>query len=384
MFAMKLAEAQKEAQESAAAEHDFHNVLMDPTPANITQFTLRHPKAAEERKAGFERLDKDHQQSELTQMGSIYARVQAGDPAGAAKLLRARVEADDAAGQSDPQDKALLDGLESGNPREIKIATAHIGMTLAQLAPSGWAETYGKLSGGDGATPTDLEKKYQFLVGQRGQAYADQWLSEQTQDVVVGQPGAPVYRKSDIIGGSGFKQGGGDPASTAAGVVPATTATPAGTYAMPVQGGTFTSGIGDARPGGRKHNGQDIAAPLGTPVSPIAPGTVVAVGRDKLSGNFVKIKHADGTTSSYSHLGTQSVKVGDPVAPGQSLGTVGATGNATGNVLHLRVMDKSGRNVDPRALLGGLRVKVRSIQEAKRLPHGTKILLPDGREGTVP
>lgn len=155
-------------------------------------------------------------------------------------------------------------------------------------------------------------------------------------------------------------------------------------YAMPVQGGTFTSHIGDARSGGRKHNGQDITAPAGSPVWPIFAGVVVGVGRDNLSGNFVKVKHPDGTTSSYAHLATQAVKVGDPVAPGHSLGTVGSTGNATGSVLHLRVVDKSGRNVDPRALLGGLRVKVRSIQEARRLPRGTKIFLPDGRQGTVP
>lgn len=376
----KLAEAQREQQEKASAQADLHEVLLRPSPAKITAFHFKHPAYAAEAKAGFDMLDADHKTSELTQMGSIFYRAQAGDHAGAAKLLRTRIDADKAAGQDTEEDEALLAGLESDDPRERNLATGHIGIVTAAADP----DKFAKMFPASKVEPTDLEKKYREIQARRGTEYADQWYSEQTQDVVVGQPGAPVYRKSDIIGGSGFKQGGGDPASTAAAVVPATTATPTGSYAMPVHGGTFTSGIGDARPGGRKHNGQDIAAPLGTPVSPIATGTVVAVGRDKLSGNFVKIKHADGTTSSYSHLGTQAVKVGDPVAPGQSLGTVGATGNATGNVLHLRVMDKSGRNVDPRALLGGLRVKVRSIQEAKRLPHGTKILLPDGREGTVP
>jgi murein DD-endopeptidase MepM/ murein hydrolase activator NlpD len=127
-------------------------------------------------------------------------------------------------------------------------------------------------------------------------------------------------------------------------------------FVMPVAGSFNQSGqqFGASRDGGsRRHNGLDIAAREGSDVSPIAAGQVIAVGSDPKSGRYVRVRHADGSTSSYAHLGRVDVAVGQEVRPGQSVGGVGRTGNATGSVLHLVIRDRNGRAVDPRPLLEG-------------------------------
>lgn len=132
--------------------------------------------------------------------------------------------------------------------------------------------------------------------------------------------------------------------------VPASDLPKGGAFAMPVAGGTVTSAFGAAR-GARAHNGVDWAAPEGTAVKPMAPGRVVTVSSDERSGKFVVIDHGGGLTTSYSHLGNQSVKVGDTVAAGAAIGAVGMTGRTTGPHVHV-VARQNGKPVDPVSLLG--------------------------------
>ena len=101
------------------------------------------------------------------------------------------------------------------------------------------------------------------------------------------------------------------------------------------------------------HAGIDIGLPSGAKAPAGASGVVVATPRNKSGyGNQVIIQHADGTTSSYSHLSKIGVKVGQAIKQGQSVGNVGATGNATGPHLHLERRDRQGRPVNP--LTGGI------------------------------
>lgn len=52
-------------------------------------------------------------------------------------------------------------------------------------------------------------------------------------------------------------------------------------------------------------------------------------------GNYVRLRALDGSFSAvFGHLATVSVKTGDPINEGQTLGTVGTTGNSTGFHLH--------------------------------------------------
>jgi murein DD-endopeptidase MepM/ murein hydrolase activator NlpD len=96
----------------------------------------------------------------------------------------------------------------------------------------------------------------------------------------------------------------------------------------------------------RPHNGTDFGAPTGTPVRVVADGKVVRATWSGGHGRFVKVEHDGGYATSYSHLARIDVKAGARVRQGQVVGTVGASGLATGPHLHYQMWHK-GRFVDP-------------------------------------
>jgi murein DD-endopeptidase MepM/ murein hydrolase activator NlpD len=100
------------------------------------------------------------------------------------------------------------------------------------------------------------------------------------------------------------------------------------------------------------HRGVVVAAPAGTPVAAMASG-IVSLARPDLyfTGGTVMIDHGHGLHSIYAHMQDVLVEVGQGVAQGAPLGTVGATGRATGPHLHWGVywFDQA---VDPALLVG--------------------------------
>lgn len=97
----------------------------------------------------------------------------------------------------------------------------------------------------------------------------------------------------------------------------------------------------------RDHRAIDIAAPVGAPVTAADRGVVLRSGWNSQGyGNFVVIDHNIDIITLYAHLDTIFVEVGDVVAQGQVLGTVGSTGNSTGPHLHFEIRD-FGRLVNP-------------------------------------
>jgi murein DD-endopeptidase MepM/ murein hydrolase activator NlpD len=107
-----------------------------------------------------------------------------------------------------------------------------------------------------------------------------------------------------------------------------------GFYLWPVNGGTKTQGI-------HGYNGIDIGAKAGTEIYAAASGVVLVArnngGWNGGYGNYVVVQHNNGTQTLYAHATTVLVAPGDTVSQGQTIATVGRTGQSTGNHLHFEV-----------------------------------------------
>ena len=128
--------------------------------------------------------------------------------------------------------------------------------------------------------------------------------------------------------------------------------------------GKFTNPLGTTAAGGgfgarriingqprSPHSGSDYSAPRGTPVVAVNAGKVALVAEFFFPGRLVILDHGLGLYTAYFHLDTIAVAEGERVERGQTLGTVGATGRATGPHLHFGAQ-VAGARVDPTTLLG--------------------------------
>lgn len=204
----------------------------------------------------------------------------------------------------------------------------------------------------------------------------------------------------------------------------------AGSLAFPVEGRgmrSILSFFGDDREAGRRvHHGVDVFAPRGTPVLAVSEGVVTRVGQQNLGGNVVWVRdEARGINQYYAHLDTQLVAPGARVGVGDTLGTVGNTGNARTTPPHLHFgLYQRGEGpvdpwyfllqpdseppvlaVDPALLEGWVRVRERGIrirttpstrsEVVDEVPEGMPLMvvagsgewlrvrLPDGRGGFI-
>lgn len=101
----------------------------------------------------------------------------------------------------------------------------------------------------------------------------------------------------------------------------------------------------------RKHYGVDLRAPRGTPVAAVARGRVIFRGTKRGFGRLVIVDHGGRTVTYYAHLSDFAVGNGEGVGPGQTVGFVGQSGNATGPHLHFELRE-DGKPVDPRPRIG--------------------------------
>ncbi len=97
----------------------------------------------------------------------------------------------------------------------------------------------------------------------------------------------------------------------------------------------------------KPHNGVDLAARQGTTVVATGNGTVIKPPNDTEGlGNIVAIDHGFGYVSLYTCLLKSEVKPGNKVIRGQTIGSVGRSGIATGPHLHYEIR-KNGKPVNP-------------------------------------
>lgn len=123
----------------------------------------------------------------------------------------------------------------------------------------------------------------------------------------------------------------------------------------PVDSTQITNSFGNrTKPGGEgvvTHTGVDVGGmEKGTPVYAAGKGTVKEAGYNATEGNFVRVDHGNGRETLYAHCEKLLVKTGGAVELGQTIATVGSTGQSTGPHLHFELL-VNGVAQDPEAML---------------------------------
>lgn len=113
--------------------------------------------------------------------------------------------------------------------------------------------------------------------------------------------------------------------------------------------GAFTSGFSPRW--GSFHSGIDIANTPGTPILAVMDGTVIDSGPAQGYGNWIRLRHDDGSVSVYGHMQTLNVAVGERVHAGQNIAGMGSMGFSTGSHLHFEIHPDGTTPVDPAAWL---------------------------------
>jgi murein DD-endopeptidase MepM/ murein hydrolase activator NlpD len=99
--------------------------------------------------------------------------------------------------------------------------------------------------------------------------------------------------------------------------------------------------------GSELHTGVDLADACSTPVLAAGSGRVVEAGWSPYGGgNRIVVDHGNGLKTTYNHLASIGVALGQAVAQGQQIAGVGSTGASTGCHLHFEVL-LEGQTVNP-------------------------------------
>ena len=87
-----------------------------------------------------------------------------------------------------------------------------------------------------------------------------------------------------------------------------------------------------------RHNGLDVACPLGTSLYAADSGVVEVSGWGRGYGNQVLINHGGGKKTRYAHASKLYVKKGERVTKGETIAAMGSTGWSTGSHIHFEVI----------------------------------------------
>ena len=153
---------------------------------------------------------------------------------------------------------------------------------------------------------------------------------EENGELTVGDalvvPGGNMHIAAATIKSAVSKSSSGGSAATA------------GSFVHPAPGTVKTQGI-------HGYNAVDFGGAIGTAVRAAANGTVIvskSSGWNGGYGNYIVVRHGNGTQTLYAHLSSNAVGVGEVVAAGETIGALGNSGRSTGPHLHFEV--RGGRN----------------------------------------
>ncbi|MCG7638376.1 MULTISPECIES: M23 family metallopeptidase [unclassified Alteromonas] len=100
------------------------------------------------------------------------------------------------------------------------------------------------------------------------------------------------------------------------------------------------------------HYGLDIANETGTPVYAPVDGVVTMADDLYYSGNTLILDHGMRVFSTFLHMDTITVEVGETVKQGEQIGTIGSTGRSTGPHLDWRI-NLGNTRLDPQTIISG-------------------------------
>lgn len=98
---------------------------------------------------------------------------------------------------------------------------------------------------------------------------------------------------------------------------------------------------------GSFHKGVDLANAMNTPIMSVMDGTVIDAGPAQGFGQWIRVRHDDGSISVYGHIESIYVAVGEAVRAGQVIAGMGNRGFSTGTHLHFEIYPDGVNPVDP-------------------------------------
>ncbi|MEE9205620.1 MAG: peptidoglycan DD-metalloendopeptidase family protein [Acidimicrobiia bacterium] len=159
-----------------------------------------------------------------------------------------------------------------------------------------------------------------------------------TPTTTIGSTATTVASATTTVGGTATTAAGGTTTTSATTTTVPPPPPPTASRVCPVDGAvTFRDSWGEPRGGGRTHKGTDMMAARWTPLVAIEAGYIYQVSWHSSGGLGIYVKGVSGAMWYYAHsqAAAEGIRAGTSVVPGQLIGYVGSSGNASTPHLHL-------------------------------------------------
>lgn len=252
--------------------------------------------------------------------------------------------------------RAVTEAFRRVGLPEVPGAIAPTAYTCGGLVANAWAspqitlpaDAAGQVEGLRAVPTSSVHPGDVVVIGSRRDGVSATGVFVGGQQVVVADPVSGVAGVQPLTGkvlavrrvGVAAGDSPAAPAGGTCGTATTGDVDSSGPFVLPIAPGSYdlTAEFGTAGPlwSSGVHTGLDFAAPTGTPVVAVGPGTVT-VEHPGWAGNLVRVDHGGGVETLYAHLSAVDVVDGQTVRPGDQVGRVGDRGNSSGPHLHLEV-----------------------------------------------